>query len=67
MKIILTDNITGNQVNGEVADDNWVGNAIEATFYWMRHRCAESVTVREYDGSNGNPRIATLTMEIHDE
>lgn len=67
MKIILTDNHTDAQVNAEVSDDNWVGNAIDCAWNWMRYHGSGSVTVRESNGDEGNPRIATVQLELHDE
>lgn len=67
MKITLTDNDNGKHANAEVADADWVQHAIDCAFNWMRYNGSGSVTAREADAANGNPRIATVALEIHDE
>lgn len=63
MKIILTNNTNGNQIDADVADADWVQHSIDCAFNWMRYHGSGSVTARESDG----PRIATVSLEIHDE
>lgn len=56
----------------EVADDDWVSDAIDAGWQWLRMYQEHSVTVRDADGLEPKhrlqgPRIATITLELHDE
>lgn len=65
MKIILEYN--GQTNNATVEDENWVGNAREAAYAWATFRGGGTVTARESNGEEGNPRIVSVTVEYHDE